>query len=113
MSLITDNAVIYDRARITGPEGSGILYNQHRFVFLNGKVAVWTVGKRHASRIHLFDGATFERTGRRKVPDILTLPDGTTWQVRYQGDDCGCRRSPLVGKEPLDLVDPDFHTVAP
>lgn len=99
----------YGRARIEGP---GIFYNQVRFVFSEGNVAVWVVERKTASRIHLFSGATLSTSDRRKVPDVLTLPDSTQWLIRYLGEDCGCRRSPLAGKEASDLLDPDFHTAS-
>lgn len=99
------------RCRIVHPGGQVL---NGRFIFQNGKAAVWTEerlrGTRKATR-HLYaTDATYEKAPTARVPNKVLLSDGTEWLITQQHGGCNCN-SPLKGYAPDQLLEPDLTEV--
>lgn len=101
----------FRKAKIVTPDAT---YDEHRFIYQNGRIAVWSSDESTwtADRILLLEGATFAKRSRASDPHIITLSDGTEWQVtpQYAGG-CGCAPYPLKGISYTQLLDPDFSHI--
>lgn len=91
------------RANISTPEGD---FHPARFVFHDGKAAVWVEDKRAktAQRVAFVQGAEFVRGKTAKIPMEVRAGD-VVWTITQVAGGCGCG-SPTKRMSYQQLLDP-------
>lgn len=93
------------RTRISHPGGT---IQSARFVYHNGRAAVWVEDKktRTATRLLWSDGVTFNKPKSARLPMTATLPNDEVWEIKQERQGCGCT-SPLKNIPISQLLDYD------
>lgn len=97
------------RTRVTHPGGT---IPAARFVFHNGRAAVWVEDKltKTATRVLFATDVEFRKPNSARYPMQVLLSDGTEWLVKQERGGCGCG-SPLKRIALSTLLDPQVDTV--
>lgn len=98
--------VDFRRARVVTPYQ---IFEPVRFVWRQGRVALFRVDESSAERLLLETDSTFTKRHLARDPHRLTLSTGEEWEIwpSYQGG-CGCKSNPLTGKSFRDLLADEF-----
>lgn len=98
------------RSNVTHPDG---YYSSARFVYRDGRAAVWiTNSDRTHSRVLFDTAATVTVPETRRQPITVMTSSGDTWQVHPKsGGGCGCGGKKLLAALSIDELLADEVTV--